>query len=119
MQFLTCGGSHTIGLLSAVNEKARCHPTWTKHLADDDGFISKEKVLAVCGSLRGPLQHGFNMQIIRAEVELACPQLPWFIQDAMNKSHKNNQDTHPPLNSHPLIVVPLFSSFSPLVLVRR
>ncbi|CAK0822744.1 unnamed protein product, partial [Prorocentrum cordatum] len=92
VKILTVGGSHTIATVSIVKNGAKMCEGVSHELANSEGYICKDKVLSKCGSSKQPLEKGMPFTVVRACVEDACPRLPWFLQDAMNKSHKATQE---------------------------
>ena len=76
--------NNTNATLRLVNSRCKCD---YKELTDENGFISKTKILSKCPSYGTPSEAGLTWVVFREGIEIRCPGLPAFISQAGNAGH--------------------------------
>jgi len=100
IRMLTVSCTHTHGGIRcvAMGGKPPADADWSTPMhfkwgdvIGPDGAISKEKFLEKFHSYTEVVNEGMKILVIRSAVEIACPRLPWFLQEAGNAEHGAEQ----------------------------
>ena len=80
IEYLPVSGSHTA---AAINIAEGGVPGLHAELCNEKGHVDTNIVLQRCPSLEKPMVEGIRSIVFRRELEVACPELPDFLNEAV------------------------------------